>query len=51
MPVILVPVPDDGVPNAPPLTTKEPAEPVLVPNAVDTPVPSPVILPTAGVIV
>ena len=38
-PVALVNVPLDGVPSAPPLTTKAPAEPVLTPNAVTTPVP------------
>jgi hypothetical protein len=38
-PVALVKVPDDGVPKAPPLTTKAPAEPVLTPRAVTTPVP------------
>jgi hypothetical protein len=39
VPVRLVTVPLDGVPNAPPLTTKAPALPVLTPNAVTTPVP------------
>jgi hypothetical protein len=38
-PVALVKVPDDGVPNAPPFTTKAPAEPVFTPRAVTTPVP------------
>lgn len=38
-PVALVSVPLDGVPKAPPLTTKEPAVPVFMPNAVTTPVP------------
>jgi hypothetical protein len=38
-PVAFVKVPDEGVPNAPPLTTNEPAEPVFVPRAVRTPVP------------
>ena len=39
-PVAFVRVPDDGVPNAPPLTTKAPADPTLTPRAVVTPVPS-----------
>jgi hypothetical protein len=39
VPVKFVTVPLDGVPNDPPLTTKAPAEPVLTPNAVTTPVP------------
>ena len=38
-PVALVNVPDDGVPKAPPLTTKAPAVPVFTPHAVTTPVP------------
>ena len=38
-PVAFVRVPEDGVPNAPPLTTKAPAEPTAVPSAVTTPVP------------
>ena len=38
-PVALVNVPLDGVPRAPPLTTNAPAEPVLTPRAVTTPVP------------
>ena len=42
-PVALVRVPDDGVPNAPPLTTKAPADPTLTPRAVATPVPNDVI--------
>jgi hypothetical protein len=50
-PVALVKVPLDGVPNAPPFTTGEPAEPILIASAVATPVPKPVIEPTAGVIV
>jgi hypothetical protein len=50
-PVTLVNVPLDGVPNAPPLITKAPAEPVFTARAVATPVPRPVIDPTAGVIV
>lgn len=39
VPVRLVTVPLDGVPNAPPLTVNAPAEPVLTPSAVTTPVP------------
>lgn len=39
-PVAFVRVPDDGVPNAPPLTTKAPDDPTLMPSAVVTPVPS-----------
>jgi hypothetical protein len=39
VPVKFVTVPLDGVPRAPPLTTKAPAEPVLTPRAVRTPVP------------
>ena len=50
-PVALVNVPLEGVPNAPPFTTGEPAEPTLIANAVATPVPKPVIEPTAGVTV
>ena len=38
-PVAFVRVPDDGVPSAPPLTTKAPADPTLTPSAVTTPVP------------
>ena len=38
-PVAFVKVPEDGVPNAPPFTTKEPAEPTATPKAVTTPVP------------
>jgi hypothetical protein len=38
-PVALVSVPEDGVPRAPPFTTKAPAEPTLTPSAVKTPVP------------
>ena len=34
-------VPEAGVPNAPPLTTTAPAEPVLTARAVATPVPKP----------
>jgi len=50
-PVAFVNVPELGVPNAPPLTTNAPADPVLTANAVATPVPKPVIDPTAGVTV
>ena len=38
-PVALVNVPLVGVPSAPPLTTNAPADPVLTPRAVTTPVP------------
>jgi len=38
-PVQLDRSPEDGVPRAPPLTTKAPAVPVLTPRAVTTPVP------------
>ena len=41
-PVMFVPVPDDGVPSAPPLVINAPAEPTLTPKAVNTPVPVPV---------
>lgn len=51
VPVRFVTVPLLGVPNAPPLTTKAPTVPVLIARAVATPVPSPVIDPTAGVTV
>ena len=51
VPVKLVTVPLLGVPKTPPLTTKAPAEPTLTAKAVATPVPSPVIEPTAGVTV
>ena len=37
----MVSVPPEGVPSAPPLTTKAPEEPVLTAKAVATPVPSP----------
>ena len=40
-PLAFVKVPEDGVPNAPPLTTKAPPDPTLTPNAVATPVPKP----------
>jgi hypothetical protein len=40
-PVAFVKVPDDGVPNTPPLTTGEPAVPTLTARAVATPVPRP----------
>jgi hypothetical protein len=39
VPVKLVAVPLEGVPNAPPLTTNAPEEPVFIPSAVATPVP------------
>ena len=51
VPVRFVTVPLLGVPKAPPLTTKAPAEPTLIASAVATPVPSPVMEPTAGVTV
>jgi hypothetical protein len=41
VPVRLVTVPPDGVPNAPPLSTNAPVLPVLTPRAVATPVPNP----------
>lgn len=41
VPVRFVTVPELGVPNAPPLTTKAPEEPVLTAKAVATPVPKP----------
>lgn len=40
-PVAFVRVPLDGVPSAPPFTTKEPAVPVFTASAVATPVPRP----------
>ena len=40
-PVALVSVPEDGVPNAPPLTTADPAVPTFVPRAEAMPVPKP----------
>ena len=40
-PVAFVKVPDDGVPNTPPLTTGEPAEPTLTAKAAATLVPRP----------
>jgi hypothetical protein len=40
-PVALVNVPDEGVPKAPPFTTKAPAEPTLTAKAVATLVPNP----------
>lgn len=46
-----VSVPEVGVPNAPPLTTTAPLLPVLTASAVATPVPRPVMLLIAGVIV
>jgi len=39
VPVKFVTVPLNGVPRAPPLTTKAPADPVLFPRAAITPVP------------
>jgi len=42
-PVQLVSVPDDGVPNAPPLTTKAPALPTLTARAVPTLVPGVIV--------
>ena len=51
VPVRLVTVPLDGVPNAPSNVTKAPAEPTLTARAVATPDPRPVIEPTAGVTV
>lgn len=51
VPVRFVTVPDDGVPSAPPFVTKAPEDPTLTPRAVATPVPRPVIDPTAGVTV
>ena len=42
-PVAFVRVPDDGVPRAPPLTTKAPADPTLTPRAVATLVPKDVM--------
>lgn len=46
-PVQLVSVPEDGVPRAPPLTTNAPADPVLTPSAVTTPVPVVMLLGAA----
>lgn len=51
VPVRLVAVIDDGVPPAQFNTTGAPAVPTLIARAVPTPVPSPVIEPTAGVTV
>jgi hypothetical protein len=51
VPVRFVATPDDGVPTAPPLTMGEPAVPTATLRAVATPVPNPVMFPTAGVIV
>lgn len=42
---------DDGVPNAPPFTTKDQAVQIFTQSAVATHVPKPVIDPTAGVTV
>ena len=50
-PVPLVRAMADGVPPTPPRTTGAPAEPTLAASAVATPVPRPVMLPTAGVMV
>lgn len=47
VPVKFVAVPELGVHKAPPFTTGEPAVPTLTARAVPTPVPSPVIPPTA----
>ena len=47
VPVRFVATPLEGVPNAPPLTTGAPAEPTFTARAVATPVPRPVIPPTA----
>jgi hypothetical protein len=44
VPVRFVTVPEFGVPNAPPFTTKAPDEPVLTPRAVTTPVPVVIVL-------
>ena len=46
-PVAFVNVPELGVPKAPPLTTKAPADPVFTPNAVTTPVPVVTVLGAA----
>lgn len=51
VPVMLVPVRDEGVPPAPLNKTGAPAVPTLIASAAPTPVPSPVIEPTAGVTV
>ena len=51
VPVRLVTVPLLGVPKAPPSINTDPAVPTLTAKAVATPVPRPVIEPTAGVIV
>jgi hypothetical protein len=50
-PVAFVNVSELGVPSDPPLTVNAPALPVLIAKAVATPVPKPVIDPTAGVTV
>lgn len=47
VPVRFVTVPDEGVPRAPLKRTTAPADPVFTARAVATPVPSPVIPPTA----
>ena len=51
VPVRLVTVPLEGVPRAPLSNTGAPAVPLLMASAVAMPVPSPVMLPTAGVMV
>ena len=51
VPVMFVPVREEGVPPAQLNNTGAPAEPTLTARAVHTPVPRPVIEPTAGVIV
>lgn len=48
VPVRLVTVPLEGVPNAPPFTTGAPAEPTLTAKAVATPVPRPEIPVATG---
>ena len=50
-PVAFVSVPEEGVPSAPLNATKAPAEPTAIAKAAGTPVPSPVMDPTAGVTV
>lgn len=51
VPVAFVRTIDEGVPPAPLSVTNAPADPTFVVSAVDTPVPNPVMLPTAGVTV
>ena len=48
VPVRFVTVPLEGVPRAPPFTTKAPAEPTLTAKAVATPVPRPLMPEEAG---